>query len=444
MNKIDEVLTLKLRSFVAAFRAESATLWFLCFYIFIEYIRPQGMYPVLDVLPWGQVSLLLAFTSIFVTGSKANSYNAMDTMFVIMSFLVILSGIFAWSSESSLKYWSTFTSWILMYFCIISVLTNTNRMFLFVLFFILINFKLSQHGARTFAMRGFSFASWGLSGSGWFHNSGEYALQMVVTFSMSWSIIVASKKHIKNLTRWRILLFLFPGTAALTVIGSSSRGGQIALAVIVLILFLKGSHFLRKILLLTFLIYIGQYLLPEEQVERFNTMGEDSTSQYRLMHWENALETLAHNPFGIGYNNWKYYYPANFDIPKAEMIHNTVLQAFVELGYHGGILFLLMVIASFVMNARTKREMDSLDDPESDTIAAVARGINLGLLGTFIAALFMSVLYYPMFWLAFALTSALRNISKNMVKATMDSSVPLKKRSFSKQKELSLVENTTT
>ena len=286
-------------------------------------------------------------------------------------------------------------------------------------------------------MRGFSFTQWGLAGSpGWFHNSGEFALQMVVIFSMSWCVIVASKKHINNSTRWWILLFLFPGTSALTVIGTSSRGGQIALAVIVLILFLKAKHFFRKALLLTFIIYIGLHLLPEEQVERFNTMGDDETSLARLTHWENAMEILTHNPFGIGYNNWIYYYTANFDVPKIEQIHNTVLQAFVELGYPGGILFLLMIITSFVMNTRTKREMDSIDDADADAMAAVARGINLGLLGTFIAAFFMSVLYYPMFWLAFALTSALRNISKNKVKEAMNSSAPLKKRSFSGTKEL--------
>ena len=86
--------------------------------------------------------------------------------------------------------------------------------------------------------------------------------------------------------------------------------------------------------------------------------------------------------------------------------------------------------------------MDRIDDPESDAMAAVARGINLGLLGTFIAALFMSVLYYPVFWLAFALTSALRNISKNKVKEIMNSSISVKKRSLSQQKELPQVENT--
>lgn len=445
MDKINtNLLDLKFRTFFARFRAESAALWFLCFYIFLEYLRPQAMYSVLDVLPWGQVSLLCCVISVFVTRSRAISFSSIDKMFIIISLIVILSGIFAWNPAVSFKYWSTFTSWILMYFCIVSILTTPNRMLIFIIFFLLINFKLSQFGARDFAFRGFTFTNSGLSGSpGWFHNSGELALQMVVAFSISWSLIVASKKYITNLKRWWILLFLFPGTAALTVMGSSSRGGQIALALILLSFFLKGRHFFRKVLLLTFTIYIGSYLLPAEQIERFNTMGDDGTSQSRLMHWENALETLTRNPFGIGYDNWRSYYGVNFDVPNVEMIHNTVLQAFVELGYQGGILFLLMVIVSFVMNSRTKREMSTIDDTEAVAMAAVAQGINLSILGTFIAALFMSVLYYPVFWLAFALTSALRNISINKVNETTNSPLTRKMRSFSRPKSPSQVRNTT-
>lgn len=416
-NTNNNLLSLKLRSFIKEFRAESAALWFLCFYIFIEYIHPHGMYPVLKFLPWGQVSILLALASVFITGSRTKELNSMDIMFILMSLLVILSGIFAWSPAASLKYWSTYTSWILMYFCLLSVLTTPRKMLLFILFFLIINFKLSQHGAVSFAMRGFSFAKWGLAGPpGWFHNSGEFAMQMVVVFSISWCLLQASRKHFENPKRWWVLLALFPGTAALTVIGSSSRGGQMAFIAIMLILFLKGKNFFRKTLLLLAVIYIGLHILPAEQLERFNTIGDDQTSRLRLTHWANAQEVIKQNPLGIGYYNWKYYYPSHFNVIKFEEIHNTVLQAFVELGYPGGILFLLMIITAFVMNARTRREMNRINGTDAEIVAAIARGINLGLLGTFIAALFMSVLFYPSFWLAFALTSALRHISKSIAK----------------------------
>jgi len=406
---------LRLRSFITSFRAESTALWFLCFYILMEYIRPQAMYPVLNFLPWGQVAILAAVASIFMTRSKALGFGAMDKLFIAFSITVLFSVIFAWNVDIALKNWTTYVSWVLMYFCVVSVLTTPNRLLLFTIFFILINFKLSQHGARTFAMRGFGFARWGLSGSpGWFHNSGEFALQMVVLFSISLTLLIAFREKIESSIRWRLLLLLFPGTAALSVIGSSSRGGQLALIAVVLVFILKGKYLFRNLAALAILVVVTLYILPEEQLARFHSAGEDNTSELRLMHWQHAVEVIEKNPLGIGYKNWIPYYSAIYQPEKLEQIHNTVLESFVELGYQGGALFLIMMLTAFVMNRRTRQEMLDIDTNEGKVIAALAAGVNLGLLGTFIAAMFMSVLFYPMFWLAFALTSALRHMSLHM------------------------------
>lgn len=415
----NSLYSLKLRSILTGLRHESIALWALCFYILMEYIRPQAMYPVLDIVPWGQVAIIACVVSVFVTGSKAIGFGVLDKMFIAFSFLVIMSGVFAWSPQTSLESWSAYASWILLYFCAISILTTPNRIFLFTLFFILINFKLSQHGARTFAMRGFSFTHWGLSGSpGWFKNSGEFALQMVVIFSLSLSVLMALREYVEKNLRWWILVFLFPGTSALVVIGSSSRGGQLAFVTVAALFFLtKGKNVLKKILIIAVLAYVGFNVLPEKQMERLLSIGEDETSQLRLLHWENAIETIEKNPMGIGYRNWGAYYAENYEVDRVEQIHNSVLEAFVDLGYLGGTLFLLMVLSAFIMNIRTMKEMRSMDEVEGKSIAAIAEGVNLGLLGTFIAGLFMSVLFYPMFWLAFVLTSALRHISIKKINA---------------------------
>jgi len=136
MDKIDNnLLSLKLRSFIAEFRAESVSFWLLCIYILAEFIRPQSMYPVLDFLPWAEFSILLCIVSIFITRNKSGGFSVMGVMMTIFSLFVILSVIFAWNPAVSLKSWSTYTSWVLMYFCIVATLTTSNRMFLFIIFF---------------------------------------------------------------------------------------------------------------------------------------------------------------------------------------------------------------------------------------------------------------------------------------------------------------------
>ncbi|MDT8453266.1 MAG: O-antigen ligase family protein [Gammaproteobacteria bacterium] len=408
---------LKLRSFIRDFRAETAALWFLCFYIFIEYLRPQNMYPVIDILPWGQLAIVASVVSVFLTRSRPLVFGALDKLFVVFSVIVILSSVFAWSTDASLKDWTAYASWILMYFCVVSVLTTPNRLLLFTIFFILINFKMSQHGVRVFAMRDFGFAHWGLSGApGWFHNSGEFSLQMVIAFSMSLALLLALRDQVESKIRWWILIFLFPLTAALSVMGSSSRGGQLALATVILVLLLSGRRMWRNMAVITVMIVAMINVLPQEQLARFDSIGEDRTSESRLLLWEHAIETIKFNPMGIGYNNWAEYYETIYQPVRLEEIHNTILESFVDLGYPGGILFLIMIITAFVMNRRSRREALAMNTVEGRTVAAIASGLNLGLLGTFVAAVFMSVLFYPMFWLAFALTSALRHVSLHKLK----------------------------
>lgn len=408
---------LRLRSFITSFRAETVAFWFLCFYIFVEYLRPQNMYPAIDILPWGQLAIIASVVSVFLTKSQPLGFGAMDKLFVVFSIIVFLSGVFAWSTDASIREWTAYASWILMYFCVVSVLTTPNRLLLFTIFFILINFKMSQHGARVFAMRDFGFAHWGLSGApGWFHNSGEFALQMVIAFSMSLALLLALREQVERKIRWWLLIFLFPLTAALSVMGSSSRGGQLALAVVILVLLLSGRRVWRNMAVITVMIIAIANVLPQEQLERFDSIGEDRTSESRLMLWEHAIETIKYNPMGIGYKNWADYYETIYQPVNLEEIHNTILESFVELGYPGGILFMVMIITAFVMNRRSRRDALTVKTVEGRTVAAIAAGLNLGLLGTLVAAFFMSVLFYPMFWLAFAFTSALRHVSLHNLK----------------------------
>ncbi len=405
-------LSLRLRDILASFRQERKPFWFLFFYFFIEYIRPQSMYKWIDILPWGVFSLLLVVISISYFREKIYKLNSIDIFAILFVLWVAVSMPFAWSPEVSIRYWTTLASWVLMYYSFIVIIKTRSRYILFYILFLILNLKISEFGARTFALRGFSFASWGLSGPpGWFKNSGELAMQMVVVFSMSSSLLLAIRDKGISSSRWLFLFVLFPGTAFLTILGSSSRGGQLALALVVVFLFLRGGYFFRKIFALLFLGYLAYVFLPSEQVKRFETMGEDPTSKLRIMHWQNALEVLSQNPLGIGYKNWIDYYRYNFVVEKYEEIHNTVLQLLVEQGYIGGMLFLILLLITLLSNRRVIKKLETDSSICSIALAAMARGVNLSIFGAIVASMFMSVLYYPVFWVAFAFSSAVRRVA---------------------------------
>jgi O-antigen ligase len=202
------------------------------------------------------------------------------------------------------------------------------------------------------------------------------------------------------------LIALLTGTALISIIASSSRGGQIAVAIELTLLYVLTARVrLRSVVIGVATAAIGWSLVPAEQKARFQTMGDDNTSQLRLIAWEGARQATREHPVtGVGFENWSdYYSSAGGD---GREIHNTVLEATAELGFPGLFFFLGAIGASFVMNGRTRRRARSHGE-----WAAVYRGMAIGLdvamVGLFIAAQFMSVLFYPTFWMAFALTIAL-------------------------------------
>jgi O-antigen ligase len=200
------------------------------------------------------------------------------------------------------------------------------------------------------------------------------------------------------------LIALLTGTALISNIAASSRGAQIALAVeLVLLSVLAVKVRPRTIIMAVLTAVIGWNLVPAEQKARFESMGEDETSRLRIYAWGEAWKATLDDPLtGVGYNNWAEY----FSFGDNREIHNTVLEASAELGLPGALLFLGAVGTSFVMNARTRRRARRQGE-----WAAVYRGMALGLdmamVGLFVACQFITVLFFPSFWMAFALTVSL-------------------------------------
>lgn len=406
---------LRLRSLLRGLQGEAVALTMLCVYITFEYLRPQAMFRVIDVLPWGTVTLGLTVLTALVAPKPVRGLNLLDALIALFMLVLWGSMLTAYDPDAARRAWPTAATMGLLYLVVRVILTSPNRLLLFSLFFLLVNLKFSQYAARSFVMRGFRFAHWGVSGKGWFTNSGELAMQMVVAFFLGLCVLLALRRYVKNQRRWYVLLALFPGTALITIAASSSRGGQLALAVAALFMLLKPPQLLKKLGGLVVLAALLFVLLPAEQIDRFRTAGDDQTSVSRKAYWTIGFDIVKEKPLGIGYKNWTPYYGAfhwNREIfARLEVSHNSFLDAFVELGLHGGTLFLTLLGTSFIFNVRTQRRLRLRSDAESAAIAGIARGVNLGLLSSCVAGFFMSVLYYPVFWLAFAMTAAAHQLS---------------------------------
>lgn len=404
-----------------AFRKEGRSFWLICFYLFLEYVRPQSVYPAIDFIPWAFLTILVTAAVSFHEGNRLGVKNIENVLFTVFFLTILLSSLLAYSPQDSFDRLSIYVGWIIVYFLIINIVTTETRYFIFLVLFILWNFKMTQHGFRTWAERGFGYAEWGVTGApGWFNNSGEFGIQLCIFIPLLLYFMTALWKQWGRYTK---LFFLL---VALTAFGSlfatNSRGALVGLAGAMGWMLLKSPKRIVVTFVIASVVLVGLYVIPEQSLERFESSGDDYTSQTRLRRWADALDIMEGHPvLGVGYANWMRYYRENY--PPMEGLepwglpHNIFLDAGAELGYTGLFLFVLMIIFTFVNNYRTRRIAQQKGNM---VIYRLAHGLDAGMIGFLISGSFVSVLFYPYFWIAMAFTVALNNVSKQDVLSKLE------------------------
>lgn len=411
--------SLKLGAIWKFFRKEHFSFWAICGYMVIEYIRPQMIFRQLDILPWAKLFLVLSLVAWLVDRKRRWVSDPTNKWMIIYLLVIILASYTAYFPAVSHKHFMDFFGWFVIYFLVINIVNSEKRLFIFLLIFMLASFKLSLHGARTWAMRGFAFTDWGLMGpEGYFQNSGELAIQMLMFTPIAYQFVTGIRPWLTSFKYYALMSL--PVTGAMTIIGSSTRGGQIALAVQVFKTFLWGRLSIKTVLLCTLLSTTGWMLVPEEQKQRFMSAGEDETSRQRLLYWERGVEMIGDHPaLGVGYFNFApyfaKYYPEDIILGRgrAELPHNIFVQVGTDAGIVGLFVYLMLIYRGFRSTRDVRKHING--NPDNHVNLLLSKGMDSALIGFLIAGQFVTVGYYPFMWIHLALVVSFRNIvtSKN-------------------------------
>lgn len=405
--------SLRVKALWSAFKAEHFSYWMICGYLFVEYVRPQSIVTWLDVLPWARLFLIGALAGLLADRKRKWVRDPANLWMTLFLATIFLSSALAEFPAVSWLHWFDFLGWYVIYFLIINIVTSERRFILFVLIFLLASYKLAFFGARTWAMRGFAFTSWGLMGPpGFFQNSGELSIQMLMFAPVALELARFVKPHVARLKYW--VLLSFPLAGAMTIMGASSRGAQVGLVYQFYRGLLKGRMSIRTLLIVAALAWVGWTLLPEEQKLRFSNSGTDTTSEQRLLYWRHGMQMIeAHPALGVGFYNFAPYYtlhyPEDMLYGAAQLPHNIFIQVGTDTGLIGITFFVLILYRNF----KCGREVQARAGPGDAFLASMARGLNIAMWGFIIAGEFVTVTYYPFPWINLALTVALGNIMRN-------------------------------
>lgn len=407
--KDTDFIFLKVKNLWTHFKSESFAFKAICIYIFLEYFRPQALFPSIDILPWAQIFIILSFFGLFFDDKKILKIST--TFFIVLIFFVVinLSIISAFNRSWAFENYINIAQWIVIIFLISSIVTTRKRFYIFFLIFFICCFKIALGTSKNWAFRGFSFTPWGLMGpKGYFQNSGELAVLMLILFPLAYYLY----RHMKDdVNKWeKFLLILSVICPVLTILGSSSRGAQLALIVQLICMFYKHIFKPKVLISIAIVSLVGWQVLPAEQKERFTTIGEDKTSMQRQLYWENGWEMMKANPYlGVGYYNfqpyYQVYYPQDTLYKRAQLPHNIFVQVGTDAGFSGLLIFLLILISTILRKYGKRVEKESKSNLY---LIGIWRGLKIGIIGFVLAGQFVTITYYPFLWIAIALQDSLK------------------------------------
>jgi len=411
---INPLYRLKLKELWAQFKKEGPAFAMICGYLIIEYVRPQAIFPVLEIIPWGLLTLLFGLLFRLFEKNATFVNDGANYLVILFNLVILASCLNAQNPDVSWANIQICYYWLIIYFLVTNIVTNEARLLLFIGVFLLASAKLSFSLARIWAMRGFSFTSWGLQGPGGFlTNSGELSIQMLVYAPLALFLALFFRAYI---SKWMYrFLLLMPITAVMVVVGASSRGAQVAMAYQFYPTLLKGRLNLRNLLLAGLVGYAAYAAIPAAQIARFTAAGDDQTSQQRLLYWKRGFEIIQEHPvLGIGLRNFPSYfeqhYPQDMLYQHAQLPHNIFIEVGTDAGYLGLALFVALIIKTMLLAKRVNR-IAKHPAMAGYIYIPVARGLMAALWGYLIAGQFVTVTYYPFFWVNLAMMVCLANVT---------------------------------
>jgi O-antigen ligase len=181
------------------------------------------------------------------------------------------------------------------------------------------------------------------------------------------------------------------------IILTNSRGATLGLAASLLgaLVLIRRGYRTRILVGAVASVAALLYLADPEFIARQQTIvsAEDNSAQSRVSLWRGTLPMIRDYPFGAGGRGFHFLSPRYIPYlhesgSEGRSSHNTYIQAAVDWGVQGLMLFLALIGYTFVVLHRVRRER-----AKPDWIYFVSLGLQLGLIGTLIAG-FFSVRFY--------------------------------------------------
>jgi hypothetical protein len=233
-------------------------------------------------------------------------------------------------------------------------------------------------------------------------------------------------------SKWRSLLLSALALAMIaSVLLTGSRGGAIGFGVVLVLMTafpmslgkdgrpkpFSLPKFVVKGILIAILAGCAYGYLPADTRERLETLldlgndynADETSNAARTTIWRRDVLVAFERPIGYGMGTADYVDGTHGGVYKTA--HNSVVEAFVELGLLGVSLYFYCYYACCKYLLRIARTPRTTDPVRAAKSALYARALAIGLAGNFAAGFFLSQAYSASLWMIVAICAAFLRVT---------------------------------
>jgi probable O-glycosylation ligase (exosortase A-associated) len=249
----------------------------------------------------------------------------------------------------------------------------------------------------------------GPEGSVYFDNN-----QLAVAIVTELPLLYYLMRHTR--AAWlRLPALLALGLQVVMVFGSYSRGGVLALAVMLAIMWLRSDRKVLYGLLVLAVVGGGLSLMPDNFFDRLDSVGNfgaDASFQGRVTAWKVAtLYAIEHFPLGAGFNGaetrlvFQHYFPEE----GVHAAHSIYFQILGDHGFIGLALYLAILLLALREAALIRRQ--TRGNPDLLWAYELADLMRVSLIAFYFGGAALSMAYSDVYLIVIALLVNLRTLT---------------------------------
>jgi len=200
-----------------------------------------------------------------------------------------------------------------------------------------------------------------------------------------------------------------------------SRGAFVGIAagVVAACLFAPKKHRKKIAVGLVLGMMGGIHVVDSQFIERMGTITthykeqRDGTAYGRIHIWRVGIDMAIDYPLGIGAGNWYnrigWYKPESAGVDS----HSTYIKCVVELGWHGVVVFAIIVFTAFRSLSAIRRSSHHSDSRFDLDI--ISFGLTISLYTYLTCCITITLIYSEFLWLLLSLPVCLKRVLENAV-----------------------------